>query len=79
MHRGDISLIIVFFGLMWATLLFVVFQVRAVSSTVQIANIATSAALVVGIIASSALLATMTHLTKSKKKIYEEDLANLTD
>lgn len=78
-HRGDLFLIIAFFALMWTTLLFVVFQVRNVSSTLKIANIATSAALIVGIVSSSAQLATMTHLMKNKKKIYEEDIANLAD
>ena len=70
------AVVLAFLVLTWCVLIFTVYKIIALASTVAIKAVIVISAGSVIVFATAALIAVMLHLRKRKESIYREDIAH---
>lgn len=74
MYRGDSNLIIAFTIFLWIILIYTMIVVSGLAPNHTVGIVAISAAIIVGVTATTALLAVLGHLKTNKQELYTEDI-----
>jgi len=76
-YRSDIALVVGCMALIWATLLFVLFQVQELSDSVLFSVAIAVICLTSLAFLTSALIGLIAHLKRNRNSLYAEDIGHL--